>query len=78
MSTYDVHRLAQNDNNVLLSQDMGPVEEEVGRRDVSQRHSLDKRIRRDSEAHTDLYISNCLRMSGIGLRGALQDYCSYL
>jgi hypothetical protein len=59
-STYHLHRLAQDDNNVLLGQDLRPVEEEVCRRDVGQRHSLDKRIRRNSEAHVDLYLSNCL------------------
>ena len=76
--THDLHRLAQDDNNVLLGQDMRPVEEEVCRCNVGQRHGLDERIRRDSEAHFDLYLSNCLRMSGSRPRGALQDYCSYM
>jgi hypothetical protein len=55
-----MHRLAQDDNDVLLGQDSRPVEEEVCRRYVGQRHSLDERIRRDSEAHVDLYLYNCL------------------
>jgi hypothetical protein len=59
-STYHLHRLAQDDNDVLLGQDLRPVEEEVCRRDVGQRHGLDERIRRDSEAHVGLYLSNCL------------------
>jgi hypothetical protein len=77
-----MHRLAQDDNNVLLGQDCRPVEEEVCRRYVGQRHSLDERIRRDSEAHVDLYLSNCLlvlcTVTGACPRGALQDYCSCL
>jgi hypothetical protein len=52
-----MHRLAQDDNNVLLGQ------EEVCRRYVSQRHGLDERIRRDSEAHVDMYLSSCLLVS---------------
>jgi hypothetical protein len=58
-----MHRLAQDDNNVLLGQDCRPVEEEVCRRYVSQRHGLDERIRRDSEAHVDMYLSSCLLVS---------------
>jgi hypothetical protein len=68
-----MHRLAQDDNNVLLGQDCRPVEQEVCRRYVGQRHSLDERIRRDSEAHFDLYRSNCLLVlcnKGLSSRGS--------
>jgi hypothetical protein len=58
--THHLHRLAQDDNNVLLGQDMRPVKHKVCRCDVGQRHGLDQRVRRDSEAHIDLYLSNCL------------------
>jgi hypothetical protein len=43
--THYLHGLAQDDNNVLLGQDMRPVEHEVCRCDVGQRHSLDERVR---------------------------------
>ena len=51
---------------------MRPVEQEVCRCDVGQRHGLDERIRRDSEAHVDLYLSCQLLtlVKNLSLRGS--------